>query len=169
MSKRCINITQGEYTILGDSDVCVTTLLGSCVACCLWDSLAEVGGMNHMLLAHRNTTSTQSTLAGINAMEVLINGLLRRGARRDRLVAKVFGGAEMRSGQSKVGDINGQFTLDFLKRENIACIGQSLGGTQARQLVFWPTQGKAQMKFVPRGEEQTLMPAPVIFNGVELL
>jgi chemotaxis protein CheD len=142
-------ITQGEHAVSQDREAVITTVLGSCVACCLWDPLAAAGGMNHMLLAGRaERGNAWSDLAGVNAMELLINDLLKLGAARDRLQAKVFGGARMVSGLSDIGEANAAFTLEFLARENIACVGKSLGGEQARRLEFWPATGIARQKSV---------------------
>lgn len=173
MTARRITITQGEIAIHDDPDVFISTLLGSCVACCLWDSDAKVGGVNHMLLAGRNTHGQLNALVGINELELLINGLINKGAQRHRLVAKVFGGARMIRGLSDIGLENGRFTLQYLEREEIPCLGQSLGGTHARQLQFWPTTGVARQKFVADVAE--LAPVfrpggvPGVGNDVEML
>ena len=121
-------ITQGEYMVSTEPDLYISTLLGSCVACCLWDPTAMVGGMNHMLLTQHGDAARHSDLAGINAMEMLINDLQKRGALRSRLQAKVFGGAQMFDGLSRIGAANCSFVLDYLAREGILCTGQSLGG-----------------------------------------
>ena len=138
-----INITQGQHATSGESETVITTLLGSCVACCLWDPIAGVGGMNHMLLAMGASKNDVNQLAGVNAMEVMINDMIKLGAVRSRMKAKAFGGARMVAGLSDIGQANAQFTLEFLEREGIECVGQSLGGTASRNVKFWPTSGKA--------------------------
>lgn len=168
MAERRVVITQGEMAIDRSPDVCISTLLGSCVACCLWDPVEQIGGVNHMLIA--DSGSEMDTFAGVNEMELLINGLVRQGADRRRLSAKVFGGAQMLGGNSTVGERNGQFTLDFLKRENIPCTGHSLGGTQARHLLYWPMTGVARQRIaneVPLEPERKPAPQPV-GNDVDL-
>ena len=85
-------------------------------------------------------------LAGINAMELLINDILKLGARRDRLRAKAFGGARMVAGLSDIGRANCDFTTDFLEREGISCQGKSLGGDYARHVMFWPASGRVLQK-----------------------
>lgn len=96
------------------------------------------------------TVSTKShgvcNLAGINAMELLINDVLKLGARRNRLRAKAFGGARMIAGLSDIGKVNINFTLDFLETEGIHCEQHSLGGETARHIMFWPTSGRALQK-----------------------
>jgi chemotaxis protein CheD len=92
-----VHIIQGEYKVVTDPDVFLSTILGSCVAACLRDPVAGVGGMNHFLLpgsAAAMTSGGDATRYGVHLMELLINGLLKKGARRDRLEAKIFGGAK---------------------------------------------------------------------------
>lgn len=141
-----ITITQGEFAVSGERDCMISTILGSCVSTCLWDTSRGVGGMNHVLVARSNSGPTRSDAAGVNAMELLINALIRLGAERALLQAKVFGGARMISGLSDIGQENSQFMLDFLEREGIPCVGQSLGGTLARQIRFYPAEGRALVK-----------------------
>lgn len=167
------SITQGEMAVESAANVCISTLLGSCVACCLWDPVRRVGGLNHMLLAGRSTDRTASQLAGINEMELLVNAMIKQGAARDRLVGKVFGGARMVSGLSNVGEANGRFTLEYLEREGIPCLSHSLGGESARHLLFWPESGVARQKFArdtPLPEESAPVRMPVVpqGNGVDL-
>ena len=139
-------ITQGEFCATAEVNTTISTLLGSCVACCLWDPLAAVGGMNHILLASTSRNRTTCDLAGINAMELLINGLLKLGARRDRLRAKAFGGAQMIEGLSDIGSANCDFITGFLAQEDIDCVSKSLGGRLARHVVFTPSTGAARVK-----------------------
>ena len=169
--ERRIVICQGEFATSDRADTRISTVLGSCVSCCLWDPLSAVGGMNHILLAGNATTDNRSYLAGVNAMELLINDLLKIGARRDRLKAKVFGGARMISGLSEIGQANAEFIVDFLESEGIELVSRSLGGDAARHLLFWPTTGVAKLKSqrnVVLAEAQELeKPAPA-GNGLEL-
>ncbi len=79
-------------------------------------------------------------------MELLINDVLKLGARRERLRAKAFGGARMISGLSDIGESNSAFTLEFLEKEGITCEGHSLGGTSARHIKFWPASGRVMQK-----------------------
>ncbi len=95
-----------------------------------------------MLLAVADTNNGMCNLAGINAMEVLINDIVKLGGIRSRLQGKVFGGARMVSGLSDIGKTNAEFAIEFLKNEGISCIGTSVGGTQARNLKFWPSTGR---------------------------
>ena len=166
-----MTITQGEFVVSDNPDCVVSTILGSCVSTCLWDPIAGVGGMNHVLVARSGAGPTANDAAGVNAMELLINALVRIGADRRGLQAKVFGGAKMISGLSDIGQLNGIFTLEFLDRESIPCISKSLGGTLARQVRFHPTIGRAQLKLVSADNAQeTIVEAPPqkVGNDVEL-
>ena len=165
-------ITQGQHAVSADPEVSISTVLGSCVACCLWDRIAGLGGMNHMLLAQRQRQNLPCDREGVNAMELLINDLLKLGARRDRLQAKVFGGASMGIGHTEIGARNAAFTLGFLAREGITCTAKSLGGTDARQLVFWPASGVVRQRFAGAGALREDRPTPTAApegNGLELL
>tara|TARA_R110002049_G_scaffold23545_9_gene83601 strand:- start:28631 stop:29149 length:519 start_codon:yes stop_codon:yes gene_type:complete len=171
MTENRVVITQGEHSVSADPDIAISTLLGSCVACCLWDPLVGVGGMNHMLLTNSTQANGHCDMAGVNAMELLINDLLKLGARRDRLLAKAFGGAQMVSGLSVIGATNCTFTIEFLAREGIECVAQSLGGTSARQLLFWPSTGAARQKITRHetvAEPRVAPPVTPVGNGLEL-
>lgn len=144
-----IHITQGEWAVGNAPDRIISTILGSCVSCCIWDPIAAVGGMNHMLLTVSSASKAACNLAGINAMELLINDIMKLGGRRDRLHAKAFGGARMVAGLSEIGKLNSDFTLDFLKKEGIHCEGYSLGGISARHVMFWPATGRVMQKIRP--------------------
>lgn len=161
-------ITQGEHMVSDDPNVCISTLLGSCVSVCLWDPRTRIGGMNHMLLAHVGATSTQPDFVGINAMELLINALQKRGATRQRLQAKVFGGAQMVDGLSSIGPDNAKFALEYLERESITCTGQSIGGDAARQIVFWPTTGVARQKVKQKANLVETVSRPNVSGGNDL-
>lgn len=142
--ERRVNIIQGEFHVTGDPGVVLTTILGSCVAACLHDRVAGVGGMNHFLLPGRDEPCTRDAEYGVHAMELLVNGLLKQGARRERLEAKLFGGARMLRGLTDIGALNAQFAESFAKRERIAVTGGSLRGEQARRIQYWPVAGRAR-------------------------
>jgi chemotaxis protein CheD len=108
-----------------------------------------------------------STLSyGVHAMELLINELLCRGARKDRLEAKLFGGGRMVRGLSDIGSQNAEFAQRFLTNEGISHIGGSLGGVQARRIEFWPYSGRVRQQLIEAGdvfetETKKAPPAPV--------
>lgn len=147
-----LHLIQGEYRITNDENAVISTILGSCVAACIRDPMAKVGGMNHFLLPGR-TDSAEGLQYGAFLMEVLINELLKAGARRDRLEAKLFGGARMLQGLTDIGRQNAVFARQFLEDEGIPYLGGSLGGDTARRVLFWPVTGVArQQKLVHQAE-----------------
>ena len=154
-----IHVVQGDYAVSDRENTILTTILGSCVSTCISDPIAKVGGMNHFLLPGTNTGDIQSIRYGLYAMELLINGLLKKGASKTRLSAKVFGGASMSDGFGKIGEANGRFALEFLSNEGITCVAQSLGGTHARRIRFTPTTGYAQQLIVQSDELISVPPA----------
>jgi chemotaxis protein CheD len=113
--------------------------------------------MNHFLLPGIEGKQTQPGGAamrhGVHAMELLVNGLLQKGADRRRLQAKLFGGARMIKGLTDIGDMNAGFAERFLRAEGIAIVGGSLRGEQGRRIQFWPASGRATQMFI--GLEQT--------------
>lgn len=149
-------IGQGEFAIDGGEDAVISTLLGSCVSACIWDPVRKIGGMNHVLFVDQSANAAQVFGHGVNGMELLINGLVRLGADRRHLRAKVFGGAKMVNGLSEEGARNGEFVVEFLAREGIEHVGGDLGGRRARRLEFWPGSGRARLKFV--SEDVPLQP-----------
>jgi chemotaxis protein CheD len=142
------HIARGAYAVGGAGEGPISTILGSCVACCLFDPERRLGGINHFLLPDPTGSSLAPASFGTHAMELLINALLSRGAERARLRAKAFGGARVVDGLSDIGARNSVFVLEFLARERIPCLGESLGGTEARRIEFWPAEGRVRQRFL---------------------
>jgi len=155
---RQVTVVQGSYAIGTKSDDVLITILGSCVATCLWDPVARIGGLNHFLLPEGRGADQASLKYGLNLMELLLNALLKGGARRDRLQGKLFGGARMITGMTNIGALNGAFAERFLTEEGIPIVAKSIGGEQARKLRFWPNSGRAQQMLLARtlGDTQLL-------------
>jgi chemotaxis protein CheD len=126
----------------------ISTILGSCVAVCLRDPVLRVGGMNHILLPDMGAGRIGAANFGASDMERLVNALIKHGALRDRLEAKVFGGAAVVAGLSDIGRRNTAFVRAFLAAEGIATLSESVGGDRPRQVRFWPESGRAQHRFV---------------------
>lgn len=160
-------IAQGEQAIGTDPEDIITTTLGSCVAVCLWDSVHQLGGMNHILLPDSGDWSRVNNFGG-SAMDRLVNALLKKGAERNNMRAKVFGGAAMIAGLSDIGERNAAFVRDYLKREGIPCDAESTGGEAARQVKYWPYEGLAKQRFVSGFEEPTPKPQQSKESDVEL-
>jgi chemotaxis protein CheD len=150
-SSKRINLIQGEYKVSADPKVVFSTLLGSCVGACIRDPIAGVGGMNHFLLPG-NEVGAESERAGVHLMELLVNGLMRQGAQRERLEAKIFGGARMMQGLSDIGKKNAEFAKRFLSYEGIRIVGSDLGGERGRRLHFWPVTGRARQSYMAVAE-----------------
>jgi chemotaxis protein CheD len=150
-----VNIIQGEYHMSCEANVVITTLLGSCIAACLFDPIARIGGMNHFLLPGELDSSQRegSRRYGVHLMELLINALLKSGAARHRLQAKVFGGAKTLSGLTDIGAANSSFAREFLELEGIKIISSSTGGMLGRRLQFWPVTGRASQMYMHAGEK----------------
>ncbi len=110
--------------------------------------------MNHFLLPGDISGDSGELRYGINAMEKLINALLREGAQRERLQAKVFGGSNLLSKQRQIGTANAKFALWFLNNEGIRCISQDVGGNQGRKLRFWPHSGRVQRLLLEASKSQ---------------
>ncbi|WP_158814580.1 chemotaxis protein CheD [Methylocapsa sp. S129] len=155
--ERRIHVMQGEYCVSTDPGVMLTTLLGSCVAACMRDPEAQVGGMNHFLLPGTDDRSQTRAAEsyGVHLMELLVNDLLRHGARRERLEAKLFGGSATMQGLCDIGALNSQFAERFLRHEGIAYAGGSLGGDRGRRIQFWPTSGRARQAAMRKNEAFT--------------
>ncbi len=149
-----LHIVQGEQAVSRDPELVMTTLLGSCVSACMRDPTAGVGGLNHFLLPGEDPGGAGAALRqGVHAMELLVNALLREGARRDRIEAKLFGGANLMSGLTDVGALNAAFAGSFLQREGIAHVGGCLGGDRARRIEFWPVSGRVRQVRLARGAD----------------
>ena len=163
-----VHIIQGEFFVAEDPDVMVTTILGSCVAACIRDPLARVGGINHFLLPGNldRTKSAEAERMGVHLMEMLVNGLLKAGARRDRLEAKLFGGARTVRSHSDIGKHNAEFAQRFLKAEGISHIGGSTGGLQGRRIQYWPVSGRARQILLV-GPAEIERPAPLAAASVD--
>jgi chemotaxis protein CheD len=148
---RKVHIVQGEFRVSDDPHVMLSTLLGSCVAACVRDPVAGVGGMNHFLLP--GDGDSEGVRYGVQAMELLINSLFSRGARRERMEAKLFGGARLQAGLTDVGAENAAFAERFLRSEGVRYLGGSLRGDQARRIQYWPVSGRARQALLARNDE----------------
>ncbi|MBI1835110.1 MAG: chemoreceptor glutamine deamidase CheD [Burkholderiales bacterium] len=154
-------ILPGEYYFTG-KDMLIVTVLGSCVSACIRDRVSGVGGMNHFMLPDggENTENpvSASMRYGTYAMEVLINELLKAGARRENMEAKVFGGGNVLRGFSSinVGERNAQFVLDYLRTERMRVIAEDLNDIYPRKVYFFPKTGKVLVKKLKTEHNDTL-------------
>jgi len=149
---QAIKLLPGEYYVT-DLDKLLITTLGSCVAACIRDKQSGVGGMNHFLLPENNAPDTNTQLTssaryGTYAMEILINQLLKLGARRTNLEAKVFGGGNVMKELTKsdVGQRNAEFVLNYLATENIRVAAKDLVDIYPRKVYFFPKTGRVLVR-----------------------
>ncbi|OYT89885.1 MAG: chemotaxis protein CheD [Burkholderiales bacterium PBB6] len=139
-----VKILPGEYFV-DNEDLLVMTTLGSCIAACLWDRQAKVGGMNHFMLPEG---TGESGRYGTYAMELLINEMMKRGASRLTMEAKIFGGGAVISGMNtiNVGERNTKFVTEFLATERIPIVSKDVLDIYPRKVCFLPFSGKAMVK-----------------------
>lgn len=146
-----VKILPGEYYVTG-RDMVLVTVLGSCVAACIRDRQTGMGGMNHFMLPdNKSDSGNPAGLAGrygTYAMELMINQLLKNGARRSNLEAKVFGGGNVMRGftVANIGERNARFVLEYLKTENISLAGQDLLDIYPRKVYYFPLTGRVLVK-----------------------
>lgn len=147
-SKSRVTLYIGEVAA-SSAPIVLDTLLGSCVAVCLYDPMLRAGGMNHILVS-KCRPGDQSPRCGIHAMELLINELMKLGGDRRRFVAKAFGGATVLGGLKLplVGEANSRFVRDFLTTEKIPLVAERLGGSHAVHLHFTTDTGKVTVRTV---------------------
>jgi chemotaxis protein CheD len=139
-----VKVLPGEYFV-HDEDLLITTTLGSCIAACLWDRERRIGGMNHFMLPEG---AGDSGRYGSYAMELLINELMKRGATRPTLEAKVFGGGAVIAGMNSlnVGERNTRFVVEYLQTERIPIVSRDVMDIYPRKVCFLPASGKAMVK-----------------------
>ena len=154
-------ILPGEYYYTA-KDMLISTVLGSCVSACIRDRITGLGGMNHFMLPDgaeaTNNPVSASMRYGSFAMEILINDLLKAGARREHLEAKVFGGGAVLRGFTamNVGERNAAFVMQFLKTERIPVLAQDLNDIYPRKVYFFPRTGKVLVKKLMQTQNDTL-------------
>ncbi|WP_374242520.1 chemoreceptor glutamine deamidase CheD [Zoogloea sp.] len=155
-----VKVLPGEYFVT-TADILLVTVLGSCVTACIRDRDKGLGGMNHFMLPDSSEGGMLSSSAryGAYAMEVLLNHLLKLGARRSSLEAKVFGGGKVLASlsQAQVGEKNAQFVLDYLNTERIPVVAQDLLDVYPRKVYFFPANGRVMMKKLVRVKNDTLI------------
>ncbi|MES2933826.1 MAG: chemoreceptor glutamine deamidase CheD [Pseudomonadota bacterium] len=156
-------ILPGEYYFTG-KDMLIVTVLGSCVSACIRDKVSGIGGMNHFMLPDAGSNdpdnpANASARYGTFAMEVLINQLLKAGARRENMEAKVFGGGNVLKGFSaiNIGERNAQFVRDYLRAEKMRVTAEDLNDIHPRKVYFFPRTGKVLVKKLMQVHNDTLV------------
>lgn len=161
---RRMSIVQGEHAVVSEPHVVLSTVLGSCIAVCLQDPVARIGGMNHFLLSEPASGEIgpgEMQRYGIHAMEVLINGMMARGAARERLRAHIYGGANVVSGLGEIGSQNAAFARRFCRTEGISIAHEDVGGAFARRVEFLPHEGKSRCSRVSQVPAAPARPKPI--------
>ena len=146
-----VKILPGEYYVTR-SDEAITTVLGSCISACIRDPVMRLGGMNHFMLPEDNSARDErapvrlATRYGSNAMESLINDVLKLGGLRERLEIKIFGGGRVLAHMTDVGARNIDFVRDYLSTEGLRTHAQDVGGEMPRKVIYYPTEGRVRMR-----------------------
>jgi chemotaxis protein CheD len=151
-----VKVLPGEYFV-SPEDLVIMTVLGSCIAACLWDGRVRTGGMNHFMLPDGDSADGFGRY-GSYAMELLINEMLKKGARRETMQAKIFGGAQVMAGFTtmNVGERNTRFVIDYLATERIPVVSQDVLDIHPRKVCFFPVTGKALVKRLAHSHPETL-------------
>jgi chemotaxis protein CheD len=146
-NRKHIIIHPGEYYV-SQEDVVISTILGSCISACIYDPVSRIAGMNHFLLSNKRYSKdmqvclSEAGRYGVNAMELIINDMLKLGAKRKNFRAKAFGGSSLLGGGCRpdsflcVGDVNCRFIVEFLNNEGIPLVASNLGGNFGRVIRF---------------------------------
>jgi chemotaxis protein CheD len=168
ISSEAVKILPGEYYVTG-RDMALVTVLGSCVAACIRDRVSGVGGMNHFMLPDSKVSGdllSRSARYGVYAMEVMINQMLKCGAQRGNLEAKVFGGGNVLRGftVTNVGQSNAVFVLDYLETERIDVVAQDLLGNHPRKVYFFPATGRVLVKSLRSVHNDTIIERERIYG-----
>ena len=169
-----VKILPGEYFVDAEKLLMMTTL-GSCVAVCLWDRTLGIGGMNHFMLPDGGSAKEHGRYGGY-AMALLINAMMKRGAARQHLEAKVFGGGQVIGGMGamNVGERNVRFAFDFLSAERIPVLSKDVLDIYPRKVGFLAASGKAMVKRLATANTEALLAqeravaAPAIGGSIDL-
>lgn len=150
-----IKVLPGECKVSAEPSETFVTTLGSCVAACIRDPYTGFGGMNHFMLPSKSKEasskgSMDALRFGNNAMELLINEVLRRGCPREELEIKVFGGGNVIEGPNKIGSSNAKFVLEYLQNEGLRVQVADLEGSYPRKIHYSPSTGKVSRLIMRR-------------------
>jgi chemotaxis protein CheD len=161
----CMNVKvlPGEFYV-GAQEELVSTVLGSCVSACIHDPVRGIGGMNHFMLPEPrgigdswSSTVGRAARYGSDAMEHLINALLKAGAQRSDFTVKLFGGGRVLAQMSDVGQRNIEFVRRYIATEKLRVVAEDLGDVYPRQVQFFPQSGKARVRLLRRTDDVKLV------------
>ena len=154
-----VKLLPGEYYVTA-RDMVLVTVLGSCVAACIRDRFSGIGGMNHFMLpGESGDLLSSSARYGAYAMEKMINELLKMGAKRINLEAKLFGGGNVLHGfiVANVGERNAEFAINYLRNEKVAIVAQDLLDIYPRKVYFFPSSGRVRVKQLRNVHNDTII------------
>lgn len=155
-----IKIDPGAYYVTRATDEMIMTILGSCVAVCMRDPVAGVGGMNHFLLAESDSGEwggiSAATRYGNHAMETLINDIIHLGGVRSRFEVKIFGGGRVIDSSLAIGEQNIAFAEQYLANEDMPIAAKHVGGTSPRRIHYFPQTGKVKMLLLRRDSDNAV-------------
>jgi len=160
--RQAVKILPGEY-FATKTDTLIVTVLGSCVSACIRDRVSGIAGMNHFLLPNdgsdQDNLLSESARYGAYAMEILVNHLIKLGARRENLEAKVFGGGNVLKGFTviNVGERNAEFVIDYLKRERIPILAKDLLDVYPRKVYFFSENGQVLIRKIKTLHNSTIL------------
>ncbi len=156
-------ILPGEYYVTQQEEI-ITTVLGSCVSACIWDKVLGIGGMNHFMLPlsrdgewEGSELISAATRYGNYAMEHMINDIIKFGGHRKNLAVKIFGGGQIISDMSKIGQNNVDFVFEYIKSESLELLGKDVGDRYPRKIVFYPLSGRVKVKKLKKLHNSTLI------------
>ena len=165
-------LSSGEYFASKNGEI-LHTVLGSCIAACIYDIEKKIGGMNHYLLPgmiHPDEILTSEVgRYGMYAMELLIGELIKYGARRENLVAKIFGGGNVLKFRKTDGDVTGsniRFAKKFLELEGIPAQSEDLGGYSGRKILFFTDTAKVLLKRFDVEEDQKVLDNEMTYKSL---
>jgi chemotaxis protein CheD len=172
LDREIVCVPLGGCYVTDDPGEVLTTVLGSCVSACIRDTALGVGGLNHFLLpdsvsddgAGADDRTDPGNRYGAYAMEALINGIMRRGGRREYLEVKLFGGAEVLRDVSPIGRRNVEFAEAFCQNEGIAVAARHLGGKRARRIQYFPGSGRVRLRLLPGDAQREVVAEEQAFN-----
>ncbi|WP_426662810.1 chemoreceptor glutamine deamidase CheD [Rhodanobacter aciditrophus] len=158
-----VKVLPGEFYVSAQDEL-VSTVLGSCVAACVHDAIRGIGGMNHFMLPEPRggSDSWASTVGraaryGSDAMEQLINAVLKAGGQRADLRVKVFGGGRVLAQLSDVGQRNIDFVRRYIAAERLQLVAEDLGDVYPRQVQFFPQSGRVRVRQLRRSDDVALV------------
>lgn len=163
-----VKVLPGEHYVTNVPDEMLVTVLGSCVAACIRDPAIGLGGMNHFMLPESADGqwggASASMRYGNFAMEQLINDILKRGGRRERLEIKVFGGGNVLVSQTDVGSRNADFVEAYLREERLSIVAKDLRGIHPRRVHYFPVTGKAMVLDLKRRDDAKVVEVEKIYR-----